>query len=298
VRLAFRGPAGTGTFDLGERRTISIGRSPNCDLVLPDDRASRVHATIERIESQHLVRDAGSSNGTFLNGLRVTGASFSLRDNDVIEIGSTRLVYSDGVEVATPAPPPASAVLTQTSFPMDELVRDGYARLEADTGDACTALALAFQQKPPRVALRAAAEVLVKMLAATNAGVFLRRPEEEMRLLVGYPSPEHGDRLITEAGRAYDSAEGRAVMGVSHPTRSASLETVSEGLVGTASVPLRSKGKVVGAVVVERVRGSRIDRTDLALLAVVAERIVKELADLEARNPHDTSVGGLALAAT
>jgi ATP/maltotriose-dependent transcriptional regulator MalT len=51
-----------------------------------------MHAVMERYPAGWAVRDVGSSNGTFLNGERVTG-EHRLRDRDEIRVGATRLVF-------------------------------------------------------------------------------------------------------------------------------------------------------------------------------------------------------------
>ena len=52
---------------------VVIGRGSGCDLALDwDDRASRIHAQLERVGSEWVVADDGlSRNGTFVNGERV-----------------------------------------------------------------------------------------------------------------------------------------------------------------------------------------------------------------------------------
>src|SRR5207248_1985024 len=65
-------------FPLGEAARVTIGRGSGCELVIRDTRISRHHATIELVNGQHLLRDLGSANGTFLNGLRLTpGSAFT-----------------------------------------------------------------------------------------------------------------------------------------------------------------------------------------------------------------------------
>ena len=74
----------------------SIGRGLDCQIVLSDPLSSRVHAIVSANEDGWWVRDAGSRNGTFLNGqkidevrlvdscnLKVGGAEFTFRDGDV-----------------------------------------------------------------------------------------------------------------------------------------------------------------------------------------------------------------------
>jgi hypothetical protein len=56
-------------------RPLRIGRGPDNDLVVPDIRISRYHAVIEPVPSGWIVRDLDSTNGTFLDGDRVSEAA-------------------------------------------------------------------------------------------------------------------------------------------------------------------------------------------------------------------------------
>jgi ABC transport system ATP-binding/permease protein len=69
---------------------ISIGRE-GAEIVLDNPQVSRQHAVIERVDGQHLLRDIGSANGTFVNGQRIT--QHTLQPGDVIQIGAFKLVY-------------------------------------------------------------------------------------------------------------------------------------------------------------------------------------------------------------
>jgi pilus assembly protein CpaF len=69
-------------FEAGE---YSIGRVDTCDVVLPHGKVSRHHATLRVEGSTVLLEDAGSANGTFLNGERTRGAR-RLRSGDRIGI--------------------------------------------------------------------------------------------------------------------------------------------------------------------------------------------------------------------
>jgi ABC transport system ATP-binding/permease protein len=71
---------------------ITIGRS-GCDITLDNPQVSRFHCQIDRISpTQHVLRDAGSTNGTFVNGQRVS--QHPLASGDVIQIGAFKLVYT------------------------------------------------------------------------------------------------------------------------------------------------------------------------------------------------------------
>jgi len=75
------------------RSVLSIGRDPSNDLVLPDAMVSRRHAVIEFRGSQFYLRDCNSSNGSLVNGDRVSERS--LRDGDLMAIGTARLLFQE-----------------------------------------------------------------------------------------------------------------------------------------------------------------------------------------------------------
>jgi uncharacterized RDD family membrane protein YckC len=79
------------------RTLLSIGRDPGNDLVLPDAMVSRRHAVIELRGSQYFIRDCNSSNGSLVNGDRVNEKS--LRDGDLVAIGTARLLFRDDLDV-------------------------------------------------------------------------------------------------------------------------------------------------------------------------------------------------------
>lgn len=66
---------------------IEVGRSPEADLVLPDDTVSRRHAVLRGDRSAIEVEDLGSSNGTSINGNPMVGA-LGLLDGDLVTFGS------------------------------------------------------------------------------------------------------------------------------------------------------------------------------------------------------------------
>lgn len=65
-----------------------LGRAPGCDIVIPRQTISRLHARITREGPRYVLRDAGSANGTFVNGLPLIGAHV-LSDHDTIGLGAT-----------------------------------------------------------------------------------------------------------------------------------------------------------------------------------------------------------------
>jgi pSer/pThr/pTyr-binding forkhead associated (FHA) protein len=68
---------------------LTIGRSSSCQLVLSDDTVSRRHAELFLDGGRWILRDLGSSNGTWVNGRRVVEAE--VRTGDVVHFGGCRL---------------------------------------------------------------------------------------------------------------------------------------------------------------------------------------------------------------
>ena len=89
--VALSGPHAQCVFELQPAET-TIGREAGRDVCLPDDNtASRHHAHIMREGSVYVLYDDGSSNGTFVNGARVTKAALVL--GDIIKVGITELRF-------------------------------------------------------------------------------------------------------------------------------------------------------------------------------------------------------------
>jgi len=88
--------AGSLVLDDGQRVAIgedpvTIGRLPECDIVLSDPNVSRRHAEVRRQGNGFVVVDLGSTNGTRVNGAGVRERRID--DGDVITVGSTKVRF-------------------------------------------------------------------------------------------------------------------------------------------------------------------------------------------------------------
>ncbi len=71
----------------------SLGRSSLCDVVIPRSNISRLHARIVRAGPRYMLHDAGSANGTFVNGQLITTPHL-LSHRDGIGLGAAGVVLN------------------------------------------------------------------------------------------------------------------------------------------------------------------------------------------------------------
>ncbi|MCO5166749.1 MAG: serine/threonine-protein kinase [Planctomycetes bacterium] len=103
LRLAFRTGAHRGhTLEFDPPRTLILGRSSQADLQIYDERISRRHCAIRVDPQGGRVKDLGSGNGTYLNGVEVRETVIA--DGDVLMIGRTEIELRY-VEAAPPGAP-------------------------------------------------------------------------------------------------------------------------------------------------------------------------------------------------
>lgn len=98
------------SFLLGE--LTRLGRTPDNEIVLADKQSSRLHALIQQQGNDYVITDQGSTNGTFVNGVRIQVPT-RLQPGATISIGNTHFVIegelSPPATVAQPRPPQAAA---------------------------------------------------------------------------------------------------------------------------------------------------------------------------------------------
>ncbi len=105
---------------IGLKVRTTIGRGSECDLVLDEPEMSRQHACIESTGSGIFLRDLGSVNGTYVNGIAVRDAV--LKPGDQIAFDQNRfLLETVGVSpielITAPAIPGANPVSSQILSP-------------------------------------------------------------------------------------------------------------------------------------------------------------------------------------
>ena len=89
-----RGQSEPSELELSRTAAVSIGRSPDNEIVIKGDAlSSRRHAEIRQTLQGHEILDLGSANGVFVNGQKIDQAC--LQSGDRIRLSSTEFLYND-----------------------------------------------------------------------------------------------------------------------------------------------------------------------------------------------------------
>jgi pSer/pThr/pTyr-binding forkhead associated (FHA) protein len=102
---------------------LLIGRhAEGAGRLADDDEISRMHARVALDQSGFCaIEDLGSTNGTFVNGLRLTGPQ-TLSEGDIVELGATTLTVSE-LRPAAPDPSAGSSASQPTIVPPGQAVQ-------------------------------------------------------------------------------------------------------------------------------------------------------------------------------
>ncbi|MCB0193055.1 MAG: FHA domain-containing protein [Anaerolineae bacterium] len=76
---------------------VQLGRDRKNGIVVSDQKVSRLHATLTRADETYTLRDEGSANGTYLNGVLIKQPT-RLKDKDRIGIGDTDFLFTNSIE--------------------------------------------------------------------------------------------------------------------------------------------------------------------------------------------------------
>lgn len=90
--LLLQTPAGPQAIPV-ESTAATMGRGLSNDVILEDTRVSRHHAQLRYKARRFWITDLGSTNGTFVNGERVSETA--LRDGDVVSLGGLELTFRE-----------------------------------------------------------------------------------------------------------------------------------------------------------------------------------------------------------
>ena len=218
---------------------ITIGRVDPCNVVLPDHELSRAHCRLEVREGEVMVTDLNSTNGTFVDGKRITG-TVKIANGGMLRVGRQALRHElrsrqdvaateelerdlrsarSYVESLLPARLKDGAVRTDWLFePSARIGGDalGYHAIDANH----FALYLIDVAGHGAGAALHAASVINVLRKQALPGTDMRQPEQVLRgLNAMFPMEEHGDLFFTAWYGVYlqDERRLRYCAGGHHP---------------------------------------------------------------------------------
>ena len=105
-----------------DRPRLVVGREPTCEIHIDNLGISRQHCAFSARGEAFVVQDLGSSNGTFVNGRKIT--EHFLNDADEVVIGKYTLNFKNAVQ-APAAPEPATEGTAAVPDTLNTYVMDG-----------------------------------------------------------------------------------------------------------------------------------------------------------------------------
>lgn len=107
-------------------RRLVVGRAPQADLVLPTASASWEHCTVEHDDEGVRIRDAGSTNGTLIDGERVDAEGVVITESTTVIVGGAVLLVRPAlVETTVPAPGSLRNLTPASTAPFNRPPRPG-----------------------------------------------------------------------------------------------------------------------------------------------------------------------------
>lgn len=192
------GPSVGQKFPLDPQLELRIGRGVDCQIVLNDLRCSRVHACLAWQNGRWWVRDASSTNGTFVNGQKIDDAQ--LADGQILRVGSTEFLFQS-------EPDSADELLELSENVTQSVVREKPIGLQ-DSGDFVKAAAHETGQAG---ALHTLHELCLRLLGRVTPDEAVRTALEMLRerthaSLVGFMSLDDQARLRPQLTLPEESA--------------------------------------------------------------------------------------------
>lgn len=295
ARLVLKGTGGLQAEYPLTASLVVIGRSTSATIQLADREVSRRHTGIETVGTEHMLSDLGSSNGTFLNGRRIDGAT-PLRDGDEVTLGTTRLVYRaetrrNTVVLQKPAEQASVLALVEQGgvfLPVEEIddervLRRDYERLR---------IAHEFQrfvglERNLQVLLARILDVAFELIPAQNGVILL--PEPETGRLSVEAVRQDRDReasvLISETLLAHVTSERKGVLtsdALYDERFSNSDSMIALGVRSCMAVPLVAGEQVRGVMFLDsRERIGAFTKKDLEVLSAIAAQATIALENSE-----------------
>lgn len=263
-----------------EGRTVTVGRTQGCDVVLDRDTlVSRRHATLSRDGDQYVLTDLGSSNGTFVNDVEIRQPT-PLHHGDRVLIGQHELLFL--LDQPRAIVPPEAQPTEEGADP---------ASSEASQAQSGPAASMGRHARPTGVPAPAGATAkmasvtkLSSELAASASRLAAPQPQIADLDAIRAQLVEASEALTRQAGMQSALAERRRVAIVETRERVADLLADLRGDDAEPSGPVHHDRQVG---LLELVEGVAADPNNLERIRALAYRADEVAQALRAQGPSE-----------
>ena len=284
-------------YSLDKTQDNKMGRGLECQVQLNDPLSSRVHAKLFFKESQWHVSDAGSRNGTLLNGSKIDVAI--LASGNKIRIGNTELEFVDDTinEDLTIERINLShdfrgdklgAVADGTASGMSAFLSLRKAGRSEDLSDLHQLSIHCITLSTPEQVSKLAIEVLRNRTQATFVALLFADNDGKLIVQRKYPNTNDGRALLSDKLTEMVCKQATAVW-VKNETRQIG-DTPLRHFADAICVPLLNEGKTIGVIHLYREKEvfekHSFDFT-IAAASFIAASLVRARNDSSLRNKHD-----------
>lgn len=282
-----------------EGDSIVIGRSPGCELVLPDPLLSRRHARLFRRNDRWYLEDLGSRNGTRLNG-RPLEAATELKPGDTITVSNSSIEVLDLGTSGAPSQSPVGSGQTVVLRSTKEILGTAEIETGGTTQLAKEELRRVSQRlavinrfyrlldgvSETRALLEATLDLLYEYFDADAGAIYLKKESGECEIVASLPREREVAELFNSRTLVRDVAEGgmaALVLDTPSDERYGQAKSLVEaGLRSFVAAPLESIDTPLGMVVLASERFSRrFVEEDLELLTSLAALTSSRVRNLE-----------------
>lgn len=278
------------------KTSVTLGRSRNRDVPLSEKSISRHHVTLLARGKQFFVKDEGSQNGTWLQGVRIgAGDTVELRPEDTLRVG--------GFEISLELVPEA-----QSDTDLHTAEETGHSEGPLDTGTFARLIQALNEELDPERLLTIVVDAAIRTTEAERGFLVLDSKHRESR--EGGDSSEHylvsvarnfvGERVSdpldaiskTIVSECLQDGEAKLTVNAQDDERFSALQSVEDlRLRSVLCVPLRVAGELEGVLYLDnRLQQHAFNEEDRNLLVVLADisgvaiRNVRLMSDLTLKN--------------
>jgi putative nucleotidyltransferase with HDIG domain len=266
--IRLRGISGDVKGKVWESETLlRSGRLGTLEIVLEDGSVSRRHAEVRRTETGWWVRDLDSTNGTYVNGVRLTNGERQLHSRDIVQFGKVAMMVE--LAEAPSSNPTADSDQIQVEASTSSSWEEGFARLLVDrnhsprAGDQLMALLRAGHHL---VSIESEEELLhrilqdsVSVLDAQRGAIVLADGQESslrLRALANGHNENGGGRFQYSrkmAQRCFNRGESILCCSVEDDLELKGQQSIAEGTMASVlCVLLRTPRKRLGVLHLDR----------------------------------------------